>query len=121
MKSNTEDLEFKIIVDDSVSDWFRGVIKEQHYFYNPALLHLQAIDQGRKWKEMIQYSIPVDCSFLSNKVYMKDKYARGFELLETDFLQLLYVPKTNLFTLMNLGDSSYEFDFLYFDDIQRNF
>lgn len=121
LKSNTKGFEFKIKVDDSVSDWFRSVIKNEHYFYNPALLHLQSIDQGKEWKAKIEYPVNIKCDFLSNKVLIKDKYSKEFESLQNDYLQLLYVPKTNLFRLVNLGDTSYEFDFIYIDDLQRNF
>lgn len=121
LKSNTKGVEFKIMVDDSVSEWFRKVIMNEHYFYNPALLHLQSIDQGKKWKQKIEYPVNVKCDFLSNKVLIKDKFSKVFESLQNDYLQLLYVPKTNLFRLVNLGDTSYEFDFIWIDDLQRGF
>ena len=121
LKSMTEGVEFKILVDDSVSDGFRSVIKSEHYFYNPALIMLQSIDQGRNWKETIEYPVSVDSSFLKGMVLFKDRFSEGFEKLDSEFFQLIYVPKTNNFTLLNLGYSSYDFDFLLLDQIQREF
>lgn len=117
----TKGVEFKILVDDSVSDGFRSVIKSEHYFYNPALIMLQSIDQGREWKETIEYPVSVDSLFLKGKVLFKDRFSDGFENLDSEYFQLIYVPKTNNFTLLNLGYSSYEFDFLLLDQIQREF
>jgi hypothetical protein len=121
VKSRTKGVEFKILADDAVSNGFKKVIESEHYFYNPALIMLQSIDQGKEWKETIEYPVSVDPSFLTGKVLFKDRFSEDFEDLDLEYFQLIYVPKTNNFTLLNLGYSSYDFDFLFLDQIQREF
>ena len=117
--SNREWVEFKILVDEATSIAFRKTVLQEHYFYNPSLLFLQSIDQGKEWKEKIEYPVNIDIQFLEGKVFRKDKLNKEFELLDIDQFQLLYTPKTNLFMLVNFSESSYEFDFVLIDQLQR--
>jgi len=112
LKSETPDVNFKIIATDEVSDFFKSVIKAEHFIYNPSLLYLQSVDQGKEWKCKIEYAVNIECEKLSGCIYRKDKFNRRYEPLDTDQFKLLYIPKTNTFCLMNFSDASYAFDFL---------
>jgi hypothetical protein len=112
LNSQTPDVMFKLIISDEVSKFFKGVIKAEHYIYNPSLLHLQSVDQGKEWKCKIEYAVNIECEKLTGCIYRKDKFNRQYEPLATDQFKLLYIPKSNSFCVMNFSDSSFPFDFL---------
>lgn len=112
LHSPKPDIYFKLVVTDEISTFLKNVILKEHYLFNPALTLLQSLNQGKDWKDKIEYAVNIECEKLSGCVYRKDKINRRYELLDTDQFTLFYIPKSNCFYFMNFSDSSYPFDFI---------